>query len=73
MDISKVDIGTHYGVERYDGQRLDKVYAYDVDMVKVPQNPKLLMIEKFKTEVKNIKIENIRPKNTLLEVEVKKY
>ena len=64
LDISKVDIGTHYGVEHYDGQRLDKIYAFEDDKVTVPQNPKLLMIDKFKYEEKDIKIENIRPKNT---------
>ncbi len=31
------------------------------------------MVEKFKIEEKNIKIENIGPKNTMLEVDVKKY
>ena len=31
MNISKVDIGSHYGIERYDGQKLDKLYQYDID------------------------------------------
>lgn len=47
MDIKKVDIGTHDGVQHYDGQRLDRLYAYDQEARTVNQNPKKLMMKQW--------------------------
>lgn len=43
LSIKKIDIGTHDGIQNYDGQRLDKIYEFDFESRKVSQNPKKLM------------------------------
>lgn len=29
--IDKVDIGSHEGIQNYEGQKLDKIYQYDLE------------------------------------------
>jgi hypothetical protein len=35
LSIVKIDIGTHDGIENYDGPKLDKLYDYDPDQRKI--------------------------------------
>ncbi len=43
LSITKIDIGSHDGIANYDGPKLDKLYDFDLNSLKINQNPMLLM------------------------------
>jgi hypothetical protein len=48
LSIVKIDIGTHDGIENYDGPKLDKLYEFDLANRKIDPNPKKLMqVQRF--------------------------
>jgi hypothetical protein len=70
LSIVKIDIGTHDGIENYDGPKLDKLYEFDLDNRKIDPNPKKLMqVQRFAgDEKKTIRLDNKRlTKNNDLE------